>query len=78
MLEQKNGTLKHIFTIEARSTTILINKIHVASMTIGRKGRKHEETKKKDEQYENQKKTQDMEVNLTQTNTNDEQWLEWL
>jgi len=34
-------------------------------MTIGRKGRKHEETK-------------DMEGNLTQTNTNDEQWLKWL
>jgi len=25
-------------------------------MTIGRKGRKHEETKKKEEQYENEKK----------------------
>jgi len=24
------------------------------------------------------RKTQDMEGNLTQTNTNDEQWLEWL
>ena len=24
------------------------------------------------------RKTQDMEGNLTQTNTNDEQWLEWI
>jgi len=47
-------------------------------MTIGRKGRKHEETKKKMNNTKMKRKAQDMEGNLTQTNTNDEQWLEWL
>jgi len=34
--------------------------------------------KKKMNNTKIKRKTQDMEGNLTQTNTNDEQWLEWL